>query len=998
MISKASSGRIRHAFFPAVVCAGFACMPVFEGASAQSASDLLSKVTQGLSGNSLSNGSTITQDTTPQQTMLMPDALTPDQQAEILQPSDLEKLYTERAGQTLKLFGYDQFGQGRPVVLTQVGGVQSNYILGVGDEIVVSLLGQQNTSYRLQVNRSGQVILPGMSPVSAAGRTFGDFSADMQNAIRHAFVSTKAFISVGQVRQLNVLVSGQVHTPGMRSLNGLSTVVDAIALSGGIRKDGSLRNVEIQRGGRTLHVDLYSVLAGQGSSANLSLRDGDRIVVPSLGNTFAVTGDMHRKGIFELPSGSSQISLRSAVSLAGNALVSGVYRISLLRRDASGQMKLVDVTDQENAVVKAGEVVVVKLVSDIALNQVSLRGAVLSPGVFSLKKYRTLHDMMPSADVFAHDAYMLFGYIDRINHISHQHELVPFSPKHIVEGSDNISLQNDDRVVIFSREDMQNTVRDAMSRIKSRNTFNTTGQSDQQSQFQQQRYAPQLFNNKSTGEDLGYHGQVPKPTQMIPGMGGQTALPAGMTPQQYQQYQQQQMMSQSSGAPAQQYAAGTQASGMQGTANPYAQTNPAQTMMAGGAAGNSALAASQAGNMQSTASGTQTSQDPTLQMQNQTLAGAQLNATQSQFNLGDVQQSGEFTEPPMSLEDRLDQMAVYYRANVGGAVEDPGVYLVAPGTTLAEAIVAAGGLRPDVDRSNVEVTSTVIDNNTGSARTSRKNYSIVKSGVASKIRLEARDDVVFRVVYTNRASGTVTILGQVRYPGTYNILRGERLSSVLMRAGGLTSTAYPYGTVFLRKSIAQMETSARQREAKQLEDMLIVAMTRVSTDSQMEATSFTALQGYINQLKVEPGLGRMTVTADPAKLAANPKNDPVMEAGDKVIIPERPYTVSVMGEVLQPTSVPYKQDRSASGYIKMAGGFSQMADDDEVFVVLPNGSAYRADRGWFSFGSRDIPPGSSVYVGRDISGYDLRQGVIDVTKIFSQMATSLAAIAAISND
>ena len=164
----------------------------------------------------------------------------------------------------------------------------------------------------------------------------------------------------------------------------------------------------------------------------------------------------------------------------------------------------------------------------------------------------------------------------------------------------------------------------------------------------------------------------------------------------------------------------------------------------------------------------------------------------------------------------------------------------------------------------------------------------------------------------------------------------------------------------------------------------------------MQAESFTALQSYVSQLKNLPGVGRMAVIADPAVLIAHPTDDPLLEDGDNLYIPPRPFTVSVLGEVLQPNNVPYKADFSSQDYVNQAGGFSQLADSNEVYVVLPNGAAFRNEDTWFGFGKREIPPGSTVFVGRDISGYDIRQGVLDVTGIFSSLATSMAAIAVMS--
>ena len=133
----------------------------------------------------------------PQTTLLEPTAPANP----VLPRSRLELIMSARAGVALTQFGYDQLGIGRAVVLPQLGGVQDNYVLGPGDEIVVDLRGQANAEYRATVDRDGQVVLPRLSPIAAAGRTLGDFRQELIASIHRAYVATEGFVSIGRVRQ-----------------------------------------------------------------------------------------------------------------------------------------------------------------------------------------------------------------------------------------------------------------------------------------------------------------------------------------------------------------------------------------------------------------------------------------------------------------------------------------------------------------------------------------------------------------------------------------------------------------------------------------------------------------------------------------------------------------------------------------------------------------------------------------------------------------------------
>ena len=260
-------------------------------------------------------------DTGMQPNLLMqPDTSNLDR---VLPPSRLEQIISQRAGAMLRQFGYDQLGSGRQVTLPQTGAVQNDYILGVGDEIVVSLRGQENNELRVSVDRNGQVLLPRLSPVPAAGRTLGALAGDVRALVQRAYISTDSFVSIARVRQISVLVSGEVNNPGQRLLTGLSSVVDALLLSGGIRKSGSLRNVRIQRAGREIQVDLYSVITSRGVGSAMRLADGDRILVPLLGPTVAVSGLVRQPGIYELAQRQSAIAVSDLLQLAGGEEVRG---------------------------------------------------------------------------------------------------------------------------------------------------------------------------------------------------------------------------------------------------------------------------------------------------------------------------------------------------------------------------------------------------------------------------------------------------------------------------------------------------------------------------------------------------------------------------------------------------------------------------------------------------------------------------------------------------
>jgi polysaccharide biosynthesis/export protein len=972
-----------------MILIALACGLLAERAQAQQSpsvpTDILQQLQQ-ITGGAGTGG--VGPGTMPQQTILEPSA-PPNQ---ILPTSRLEQLLSSRAGVRLRQFGYDQLGVGQAINVPQVGAVQDSYVLGPGDEIVVTLRGQENSEYRTTVDRDGMVTIPRLNPVSASGRTLGDFRRDLIAAIHRAYVSTEGFVSIGQVRQVSVLVSGEVNNPGMRLVTGLSTPVDAILVSGGIKKVGSLRNVYIIRGGHRISIDLYSVLTGSAAEHAVALSDGDRIVVPPLGPTVAVVGWVRRPGIFEMAPGRKSMTVHELLSLAGGLEVRGKYRMSVLRVAADGRNEMLTLNDDTGSVGDS-DILFVQPAASRTANMATISGGTALAGQYAAGT--KLSEYLKSPGALGENPYTLFGIISRRDPVTLLRTLIPFTPVAVLKGSEDMNVQSDDIVRIIStteaqvlftavqqynlqrrqtEEALRNPVAAQQGTLINGNNTQASIATALQSAAQSggptdlaARRALTTANDQAlqavgAGIQAGQNGiQAPSDQAQIPvGSAGTypqfasqypQSVPQGQQYQQYPGYQQYQQYRQ-----YQQY----QQPGVQYPL--YPGQYPVQ---------------------------------PVQQPYTQNLQEAPLIPGQvpSNIDVGSVSDlASQLRVDPLVLVNFLDDRAV----NVDGAVQGPGLYLVGPDADIQSLVTAAGGLAHWADRSSVEVISTTVDSNAGKSETERRTLSLANGADAGYI-VSPHDQVRVSEVFTSVGVGSVTVQGQVRHVGTYQIVRGEHLSDVLMRAGGLTDSAYPYGTVFLRRSAAERERAAFEREAKEIEDQLLLAMSRRDPNSKLSPDAFTALQSYVTQLKNQPALGRVSIAADPAVLAANPAMDPLVEPGDVIYVPQRPYSVSVLGEVLQPGSVPYRSDMSASDYIDHVGGYSQFADKSETILVLPDGSARRVESSWFDFGGgNDIPPGSTIYVARDISGLDLHQIIVDTTAIFSQLATSAAALAVLS--
>ncbi len=342
-----------------------------------------------------------------------------------------------------------------------------------------------------------------------------------------------------------------------------------------------------------------------------------------------------------------------------------------------------------------------------------------------------------------------------------------------------------------------------------------------------------------------------------------------------------------------------------------------------------------------------------------------------------------------------------HRVTLSGAVRGPGTYLIGDATGLDDLVEAAGGPLKWADMSSVGLSRTDVDPATGRSKTQQLTIPIAGQDLAS-IDVRPRDAYRFNPIFTDADQGSVVVQGEVRFPGNFDLTRGERLSQVLQQAGGLTQQAYPYGAVFLRKSAADLQQVGFQQAADDIQKQLMMAVAQGSGPNAVAAAPSGDAAGFLQKLVLQlhntQASGRVTIIADPAALATHPEDDVVLEPGDFLYIPQRPSSVTVVGEVLNPGSYPQKADRSVEDYIELAGGYGRYADDSYVYVINPDGSSKPIQSSLFHFGADRLAPGSLIVVPRDLRPFDFQQFAVIITKILSDLAVSAASISVVSRN
>jgi len=292
---------------------------------------------------------------------------------------------------------------------------------------------------------------------------------------------------------------------------------------------------------------------------------------------------------------------------------------------------------------------------------------------------------------------------------------------------------------------------------------------------------------------------------------------------------------------------------------------------------------------------------------------------------------------------------------ISGEVARPGKYPLGEGMTAADLVRVAGGLKRGAYAGMADLTRYEVTNGvrvTGD----HQGVSIARAlaGEAdTDVRLHDGDVLTIRqIAGWNDLGATITVKGEVVHPGGYGIKEGERLSSILARAGGFRGDAYPYGIVFQRVQVRELEEKNRAQLLGQLQDegvALKAAPTTDADDKLVKDASVIQWEATVRKLQDTPPAGRLVIhiTSD-IKRWANTSSDIEVRAGDVIYVPKRPGFVVVDGSVYNPTAVAFKPGRNAGWYLQQAGGPTNAANKKAIFVVRADGSVVGGSGGVFS--------------------------------------------------
>jgi len=349
------------------------------------------------------------------------------------------------------------------------------------------------------------------------------------------------------------------------------------------------------------------------------------------------------------------------------------------------------------------------------------------------------------------------------------------------------------------------------------------------------------------------------------------------------------------------------------------------------------------------------------------------------------------------------------KVSLTGPVLSPGEYFIQPGRTrLKDVIDNAGGLLPHAGDS-AEITR-VSPAPEGPKREHLllSVARVMQGDPDQNIPLQENDAIFLRTVPEWTLSRYVEIRGEVRNPGVYPMHDGERLSSLIERAGGFTSRAYPRGGVFTRKSVREAQQKQVAEMVSRMERELLATgadeMSAVLTteDAKIQEAEGRQKRQLLENLRRTQVAGRITTLIAPSAVLKGTPYDLPLEDGDAVYVPANPSTVQVLGSVLNPSAFIYDKRFSHTQYIRMAGGYSTEASPDRTYILKADGSAVRVKGAsqsaapWVKeYGEEKwqlVEPGDAIIVPMKVSSYKGLRQTRDYLDMFYKLAMTAAAI------
>lgn len=855
-------------------------------------------------------------------------------------PLTLEETQQDQLLSTdLEQYGYSIFKQmSSGQAATNGSPVPAGYRLGPGDNIIVQLFGKRNVEYQLVVTRDGDILVPEYGPVKVNGLTFDELEQLLTDGFERRVIGAKAVVTMGDLRSIQIRLSGDVVQPGIYNVSGLSTLMDALLTTGGVERTGSLRDIQLVRNGkRVANLDLYDLLQRGMSKDEHYLQHNDTIFVPPIGKIVYVGGEVQRPAIYEL---ANERTVDQVIAMAGGTLPTASLEHSIIERiQNNGTRTLLDFSalatkNKDVNILKTpirnGDFLRILALEDELEDVVLLSGHVKRPGAYQFRQGMRVSDIVANIDMLLPGADVDFLLLKREQKNTLRTEVLYASLIDAIAAPGShkdLTLQARDELRVFN---LANQRSDSVKAIIQE--LQVQGSNQRPSRLIKLNGAVRysgtlpLQENAKLLDIIAFGGGTKTGADLHYGIIARTLYPSRDI-----------------------------------RAIPFNLT--------------AALAGPNGSENLEIAPGDRVYVFDADSSREQLIKN-EINALRSQASYGNDEQL----------------------VSVLGQVEHAGTYPMVSGMRASDLLCAANGLTRKAYALGAQlsrVTNHVTGDNrvehisldsaglleicnlnraAASDRATKEQRIALQASYANDLtnpKLSAMDQLTFaeKSGWVERA--TVTLSGEVRYPGVYAIDRDETLCAVLARAGGITEDAYTFGAVFTRTSIRELQQQTVNELQAQLDDLMIeLSLSHSYNNDDKTSDEWAGKQDYlktIRQIERAEATGRMVINMGKI-LDCHKRYDVVVQNGDELLVPTIPGFVQVAGQVYVPTSHLHSEDRRISDYVELSGGHTVLGRLRDTYVIQANGEVlnFKGSRSSSKIARKKVMPGARIYVPIDV--------------------------------
>lgn len=387
------------------------------------------------------------------------DAISDEERERARQEQD-DNEEKDRKNGGLKPYGYDLF-VGSPTTFAPVTEIPipNDYTLGPGDVLRLQLWGKENQQLELPVSRDGTISFPQSGPQAVAGLTFDQARQQIKKRVSEQYIGVQASVSLGELRSMRVFVLGEARNAGSYTVSSLSTITNALYVSGGIKRTGSLRKIQHKRDGKLVgELDLYDLLLAGDTSDDNRLQPGDVIFIPPVGDRVGIDGEVYRPALYELK---NDTNLQELVNLAGGLTPQAYPQLVRIERNNDDFLRIIaeaNLTTPKGrqAKVKPGDRIEVASISDITGQYVEVKGAATRPGRYAWVPGMRVSSVIQSLDNdLLREADKRYAAIVRTDPETDTVSVLNLRLREAMDnpgGENDILLQEKDQFLIFADE------------------------------------------------------------------------------------------------------------------------------------------------------------------------------------------------------------------------------------------------------------------------------------------------------------------------------------------------------------------------------------------------------------------------------------------------------------------------------------------------------------------------------------------------------------------